>query len=277
MNDEQVVIDVDELVRQRMPRYYRYIPKLAISWLERIIHQRELNAILQRMCGLDGVAAADEALSYLGITTEVVGDEAVPGQGRFIFVSNHPLGGLDGLALISYLGKRYNGKIRFLVNDLLMAVKPLQSVFLPVNKYGRQSRGRAEEIEAQYQGDNQMATFPAGLCSRMDSSGKVHDLQWQKFVVTHAIRTHRHIVPMYFDGVNSRFFYRMARWRKRLGIKFNIEMILLPGEMFKSRGRKFRVYVGEPIPWTSLNAQRPFEEAQRVAAICYALKTTDTK
>lgn len=277
MNDEQVVIDVDELVRQRMPRYYRYIPKLAISWLERIIHQRELNAILQRMCGHDGVAAADEALSYLDITTEVVGDEAVPDQGRFIFVSNHPLGGLDGLALISYLGKRYNGKIRFLVNDLLMAVKPLQSVFLPVNKYGRQSRGRAEEIEAQYQGDNQMATFPAGLCSRMDSCGKVHDLQWQKFVVTHAIRTRRHIVPMYFDGANSRFFYRMARWRKRLGIKFNIEMILLPGEMLKSRGHNYRVYVGEPIPWTSLNAQRPFEEAQRVASICYALKPSDTK
>ncbi len=272
MNDEPMVIDVDALVRLRMPRYYRFIPRLATRCLERIIHQRELNDILERMCGHDGVGAADEALRYLGITTEVVGADAVPATGRFIFVSNHPLGGLDGLSLISYLGKRYNGNIRFLVNDLLMAVKPLQPVFLPVNKYGRQSRARAEEIEAQYMGDNQMATFPAGLCSRMDSSGNVHDLQWQKFVVTHAIRTHRHIVPMYFDGTNSRFFYRMAQWRKRLGIKFNAEMILLPGEMFKSSGKNFRIYMGQPIPWTSLDAHHPLDEAQRLAEICYALK-----
>lgn len=272
MNNEPMVIDVDALVKQRLPRHYRFIPRFVTRWLERIIHQRELNEMLQRMNGKDGVSAANEALSYLGITTTVVGEDAIPDEGRFIFVSNHPLGGLDGLSLISFLGKRYHGGIRFLVNDLLMAVKPLQPVFLPVNKYGRQSRERAEEIEAQYQGDNQMITFPAGLCSRMGKGGKIHDLQWQKFVVTQAIRTQRHIVPMFFEGENSRFFYRMARWRKRLGMKFNLEMILLPSEMFKSRGGDFRVFVGKPITWQSLDAKRPLEEAQRLADICYALK-----
>ena len=165
MNDEPLVIDVDELVRQRLPRYYRFIPRWLTRWLERIIHQRELNEILQRMCGKDGVGAAHEALDYLDITTEVKHADRIPTEGRFIFVSNHPLGGLDGLSLIAFLGGRYKGAIRFLVNDLLMAVKPLQPVFLPVNKYGRQSRGRAAEIEAEYQGQKQMITFPAGPVS----------------------------------------------------------------------------------------------------------------
>lgn len=265
-------IDVDALVRQRMPRQARFVPRFLTRWLERLIHQRELNEMLQLMQGKDGVEAAQVALDYFDVHTEVVGMEHVPAEGRYLFVSNHPLGGLDGLSLIAALGERYEGRIRFLVNDLLMAVKPLRSVFLPVNKFGRQTRERAAEIEAQYSGDGQMITFPAGLCSRMGSDGAIHDLQWQKFVVSHAISSQRHIVPMYFDGVNSRFFYRMARWRKRVGIKFNLEMLLLPGEMFKSRGSRYRVYVGEPIPWTRLDGSRPREEAQRLRDICYALR-----
>lgn len=272
MAEEQMVIDVDALVRQRMPRQARFVPRFLTRWLERLIHQCELNEVLQLMQGKDGVEAAQVALDYLDVHTEVVGMEHVPAEGRYLFVSNHPLGGLDGLSLIAALGKRYEGRIRFLVNDLLMAVKPLRPVFLPVNKFGRQTRERAAEIEAQYSGDGQMITFPAGLCSRMGSDGAIHDLQWQKFVVSHAISSQRHIVPMYFDGENSRFFYRMARWRKRMGIKFNLEMLLLPGEMFKSRGSRYRVYVGEPIPWTRLDGSRPREEAQRLCGICYALK-----
>lgn len=267
-----MVIDVDTLVRQRMPRHARFVPRLLTRWLERLIHQRELNEMLQLMQGKDGVEAAQVALDYLDVQTEMVGMDRLSADGRYLFVSNHPLGGLDGLSLIAALGKRYEGRIRFLVNDLLMAVKPLRPVFLPVNKFGRQTRERAAEIEAQYRGDGQMITFPAGLCSRMGKGGEIHDLQWQKFVVTHAISSQRDIVPMYFSGENSRLFYRVARWRKRLGIKFNLEMALLPGEMFKSRGSRYRVYVGEPIPWTRLDVARPREEAQRLADICYALR-----
>ncbi|MDO4510615.1 MAG: 1-acyl-sn-glycerol-3-phosphate acyltransferase [Bacteroidales bacterium] len=275
MNQEPMTIDIRATVKQRLPRHYRFIPGFAIRWVERLVHQRELNEILHRMHGKDAVSAAQEALDYLSITTEVVAPHGLPADGRFIFVSNHPLGGLDGLSLISVLGKHYGGAIRFLVNDLLMAVKPLQPVFLPVNKYGRQSRERAAEIEAQYQGDNQMITFPAGLCSRMGNDGEVHDLQWQKFVVTQAVRTQRHIVPIFFEGENSRLFYRMARLRKRLGMKFNLEMLLLPGEMFKSKGSRFRIVVGKPIAWQQLDAQHPLDEAQRLASTCYALKPTD--
>ena len=150
MNSEPMVIDVDALVKQRMPRHYRYIPRFVTRRLAKIIRERELNELLHLMAGKEPEDAAAAVLKRLQIGVNVLGEELIPSEGRFIFVSNHPLGGLDGLALIAWLGKRYHGNIRFIVNDLLMAVKPLRKVFLPVNKFGAQSRDSVSEIEAQY-------------------------------------------------------------------------------------------------------------------------------
>ena len=189
-----------------------------------------------------------------------------------MFVSNHPLGGLDGLALISLLGNRYNRQIKFLVNDLLMAVEPLRGVFLPVNKYGSQSRDAAAQIDEALQSDNQFITFPAGLCSRMQPDGSIADLPWQKAAVSHAVNYNRDIVPVYFDACNSRFFYRFAKWRKKLGIKFNIELIFLPKEMIKKSGCTLHAVIGKPIPWTSLDSSHPKQEAARLRDIVYNIK-----
>ena len=272
-----IQINLDEVLRTRTPRHYKYIPRWAVRKLERTIHQDELNQILVNMGTKTGVDAADSALHDLQVKTTLIGTENIPTEGRFIFVSNHPLGGLDGMALMSAIGHRYNGNIRFIVNDLLMAVKPLQPILLPVNKHGRQARQAAAMIEQEYQGDNQMITFPAGLCSRMGKKGVIHDLEWKKFIITQAIKSKRDIIPVFFDAHNSKFFYRMAKWRKRLGIKFNFEMIYLPGEMFKCKGSNFKVHFGSPIPWNSLDASRPAQEAQRICDIAYALKSTDNK
>ena len=272
-----IQINLDEVLRTRAPRHYKYIPRWAVRKLERTIHQDELNQILVNMGTKTGVDAADSALHDLQVKTTLIGTENIPTEGRFIFVSNHPLGGLDGMALMSAIGHRYNGNIRFIVNDLLMAVKPLQPILLPVNKHGRQARQAAAMIEQEYQGDNQMITFPAGLCSRMGKKGVIHDLEWKKFIITQAIKSKRDIIPVFFDAHNSKSFYRMAKWRKRLGIKFNFEMIYLPGEMFKCKGSNFKVHFGSPIPWNSLDASRPAQEAQRICDIAYALKSTDNK
>ena len=162
-----IQIDLNEVLHSRLPKHSRYIPKWAVRWLERTIHQDELNQILVNMGTKTGVEAADSALHDLQVQTTLHGTENIPDSGRFIFVSNHPLGGLDGMALMSAIGHRYDGNIRFIVNDLLMAVKPLQPILLPVNKHGRQARQNASLIEQEYQGNNQMITFPAGLCSRI--------------------------------------------------------------------------------------------------------------
>lgn len=272
METKPLRIDVDTVIRQRLPRHYRYIPRWVIRGVERIIKQDGLNKILSDIGDKKGVDAADVALADLNITLHTSGEENIPSNGRFIFASNHPLGGLDGMALISLIGHRYNGEIKFIVNDLLMAVKPFDNVFMPVNKYGRQSRQNATEIEAQYHSDRQMITFPAGLCSRQLKRGVIGDLEWQKFVVTHAVSSQRDVIPVYFDARNSKFFYRFAKLREWLGIKFNIEMIFLPREMFKSSGSTFNVYFGKPVRWQSLNTKDARGEASRLRQMVYKLK-----
>ncbi|MBR5169487.1 MAG: 1-acyl-sn-glycerol-3-phosphate acyltransferase [Muribaculaceae bacterium] len=276
MSNEPLKIDVDQVLRTRLSKHYRYIPRFAVRWLERIICQDELNNILEKMAGKNSVDAASTALEEMGITVKATGLEGLP-QGRFMFVSNHPLGGLDGLALISLLGNHYNRQIKFLVNDLLMAVEPLRGVFLPVNKYGSQSRVNAVNIEEALQSDNQFITFPAGLCSRMQPDGSIADLQWQKSAVVHAVNYQRDIVPVYFDAQNSKFFYRFAKWRKRLGIKFNIELVFLPKEMLKKRGSSLNLIIGEPISWNSLDASRPKQETARLRDIVYTMAPSPSK
>ena len=263
MSNQPIKIDVDSVLRERLPRHYKYIPRFAVRWLERTICQDRLNAILTKMAGRNSVDAATAALHEMDITVKASGMDRLP-DGRYMFVSNHPLGGLDGLALISLLGNHYDHKIKFLVNDLLMAVEPLRGVFLPVNKYGSQSRAAAADIEQALQGTGQFITFPAGLCSRMQPDGTIADLTWQKAAVVHAVNYQRDIVPIFFDAQNSRFFYRFAQWRKRLGIKFNIELIFLPKEMIKKCGSTLHVVIGAPIPWSSLDASRPKQEAARL-------------
>ena len=276
MSSEPMRIDVDKVLRERLPKHYRYIPRFAVRWLERTICQDRLNAILQQMAGKNSVDAATAALQEMDITIQATGLEELP-EGRYMFVSNHPLGGLDGLALISLLGNHYDRKIKFMVNDLLMAVEPLRGVFLPVNKYGRQSREAAADIEAALQSDNQFITFPAGLCSRMQPDGSIADLPWQKTAVVHAVNYQRDIVPVYFDARNSKFFYRFAKWRKKLGIKFNIELIFLPKEMIKQCGSTQRVIIGEPIPWQSLDTRAPKKQASNLRDIVYSMASSPSK
>ena len=266
-------IDVDNVLRERLPRHYKYIPRFVVHWLERTICQDKLNAILLKMAGKNSVDAATAALDEMDITVKATGLDRLP-DGRYMFVSNHPLGGLDGLALISLLGQRYDRKIKFLVNDLLMAVEPLRGVFLPVNKYGSQSRTAASQIEEALKSDNQFITFPAGLCSRMQPDGNIADLPWQKAAVVHAVNYQRDIVPIYFDAVNSRFFYRFAKWRKRLGIKFNIELVFLPKEMIKKCGSTLHAVIGEPIPWDSLDGAHPKQEAARLREVVIHMNPT---
>lgn len=257
METEVVKIDIRQAISSKMPRAARWIPGFVYRWLARLIRQDELNRVLADNRGLTGSAFAAGALRTLGVGIKVTGDDNIPDGGRYIFVSNHPLGGLDGIGLIAFLGKRYgDGHLRFLVNDVLMAVKPLGNVFLPVNKYGSQSRESMRAVDEAYSGDMQIGTFPAGLCSREGVDGKVRDLEWKKSFVVKSRETHRDVIPIYFSGLNSRFFYKFAKFRKKLGIKFNIELILLPGEMVKNRGAEFEIRVGKPIAWTEFTDGR---------------------
>lgn len=265
-------IDIKQVLRQKAPSAARKIPGFMVDYLIRTVHQDELNEILRRYHDKDGVAFMQELIGYFDLNLELVNEENIPAEGRYIFASNHPLGGLDGICLSAIIGGRFDGKIRYLVNDLLLYLSNLRSIFVPINKHGAQGKKNAELIEKAYASDNQIITFPAGLCSRKQN-GKIQDTEWKKSFIPKAVEYRRDIVPVFFEGRNSNFFYRLANMRKALGIKMNYEMIYLPDEMFKSKHKTYSIHFGKPIPWQTFDSSRkPAEWAEWVKEIVYNLK-----
>ena len=265
-------IDIKQVLRQKAPSVARKIPGFMVDYLIRTVHQDELNEILRRYHDKDGVAFMQELIGYFDLNLELVNEENIPAEGRYIFASNHPLGGLDGICLSAIIGGRFDGKIRYLVNDLLLYLSNLRSIFVPINKHGAQGKKNAELIEKAYASDNQIITFPAGLCSRKQN-GKIQDTEWKKSFIQKAVEYRRDIVPVFFEGRNSNFFYRLANMRKALGIKMNYEMIYLPDEMFKSKHKTYSIHFGKPIPWQTFDSSRkPAEWAEWVREIVYNLK-----
>lgn len=249
---QPIRIDVADVVRSKLGNRARLVPKFLINALARLICQDKLNALLESNFPRRGADFCEGVLDTLSVRLEVRGEENLPADRHVIVVSNHPLGGLDGLSMIQWLSRYYGCNVRFVVNDLLMAVEPLRECFIPVNKTGRQNRGHASAMDCALNGNDPVVVYPAGLCSRLGNNGDIADLRWQKMVVNKAIEYHRDIVPVYFDGCNSRSFYRAAKLRSRLGIKFNFEMLLLPREVFRSAGKTFTLTVGSPVAWQSL-------------------------
>jgi putative hemolysin len=195
---------------------------------------------------------------FANASVSVVNEELIPKEGRYIVVSNHPLGAIDGLALITLIGQ-YRSDIKFPVNDLLMILNQMHGIFTPINKHGRHSANAAKELHNIFESNDLVIYFPAGLCSRK-INGKIQDLEWKKTIIQKAKEYQRDIIPAYFDGRNSGRFYRIANWRKRLGIKFNIEMILLPDEMTKQKGKQFTITFGKPISHTTFDATKTNKE-----------------
>lgn len=274
--DKNLKIDIDSVLKSKAKKHYNKIPKFAINYLKRTVHQDDLNGIIERNKDVFGVDFMQNLIDKeFNLTLETTGLDKVPDEGRFVFVSNHPLGGLDGICLSAVLGQKYDGKIKYLVNDVLMYLKNLESIFVPVNKYGAQAKKSAIAINEAYASDNQVITFPAGLCSRK-TKGKIVDLDWMKSFVAKAIEFERDIIPVHFEAKNSNFFYNFANIRKSLGLKFNIELIYLPDEMFKNKNQTFHITFGEPIKWTSLDKSKSYNEwAETIKDIVYKLPQKD--
>lgn len=271
MSDQPMKLDLDQVLQSKAPNIYNKLPRFVINYLKRKIHVDELNEILSIYADKHGVDFMQAVVGYYNLNLEVKGLDNLPTDGRYIFVSNHPLGGLDGICLSAVVGARFDKKIKYIVNDVLYYIKNLQPIFLPVNKYGSQARDVAQITNQAFESDDQIITFPAGLCSRKEH-GKVYDLEWHKSFVQKATKYQRDVVPVYFEGQNSNFFYRFANIRKRLGIKFNIELLFLPDEMFKNKNATFTITVGSPIAYTTFdNSKTPYQWAAYVKEVAYGL------
>jgi putative hemolysin len=265
-------LDVEKVLFSKNHKLAKIIPRFFINYLKRIVHQDELNLFLENYDHLRDAEMVGAFLKNFEIKYKVYGLENIPRTGRYIFVSNHPLGGLDGIVFIYELSKHYPD-IKFPVNDILTNIENLSGIFLPVNKHGSQGRGAAKKIEDAYASDSQILYFPAGLCSRK-KNGVIEDLEWHKSFLTKAIQHNRDIVPAYFSGRNSGFFYNLANFRKLAGIKANIEMLYLPDEMFRQKGQEISLAFGKAIPRETFDKSRTLPEwAAWVKSETYKLKS----
>lgn len=267
-------IDIDKILASKMGNKVKFVPKFLVRWLKHIIHEDEVNRFLWESRDKSGTEWLTECVRYLDMDLRIEGLENLPDKNDgklYTFVSNHPLGGQDGVALGSIIGKHYDGNFRYLVNDLLLNLPGLAPVSIGINKTGKQSRDFPRMVEAGFQSNNHMLMFPAGLNSRK-INGVIHDLPWKKTFITKSVEYKRDVVPIYFSGRNSERFYRIANWQKKLGLKINIAMLFLVDEMYRNVHKSFTVKIGKPIPWQTFDKSKtPVEWAKFVEDKVYEL------
>lgn len=271
MENNEKLIDIRKVIGDKNPNLLKILPNFVINYIKNIVHEDEINAHIANNKDILGVQFVENTLFDLfGVKIHYQGLENLKKSERYIVAANHPMGGLDGLAIM-YVVSKINPNIKVPVNDLLLYIPNLKPIFLPVNKHGKQSSDAAIEIEEAYNSDAAIIYFPAGLASRK-INGKIMDLEWKKSFIQKARQYHRDIIPTYISGKNSNFFYNLANIRKKLAIKSNIEMFFLSNEMFKQKDKNIKIIFGEPISYNFFDKSKTDKEwAQYVKDIVYKL------
>jgi len=254
MTDKPIIgkkfIDIPKLIREKSPKLYKRLPNFLVRWLERIVHVDGFNHYIYEWRDEFGVDWAKRAIKDFHVDITVTGLENVPKTGNQMLVANHPLGGFDGIAMVATIGP-FRPDIKAPVNDILLKLPGMKHMLVPINKHAKDVES-LKLLTTAFASDDMLLFFPAGLVSRKQKEG-IRDLEWKHAFIAKAIEHKRDIVPAFIDAYNSKFFYNFAYWRKKLGIKANIEMIFLPGEVFKQQNSKIAIHFGKPIPYTTFD------------------------
>ena len=249
----EYLIDINKVLG---PKLQKKLPRFAVNFLKRRIHQDQINDIIMNADPYHGVGFFDEALKYVGITYRIRGEENLDPQKRYLFVCNHPLGGPEALIIGSVFKRLYGEGFKVPVNHILANLKPLNEFFVPVKVYSsRQSRELGDQIADMFRSDSQVLVFPAGLCARK-IKGKVTEMPWKKMFVTQARKYERDVVPMHISGFNSKRFFFFTKLSMFLKLKFNIGMLFLVDELFNKKGEEFVITIGKPLPYTTFDKSK---------------------
>lgn len=247
-------VDVEKVLKEKAYKLYRLLPRFAINWLKKKLHESDINRAMVDLKDYRELEFNRRALEIIGARVESINPQHIPPTGKITVVANHPLGGLDGMALIKAVGE-VRPDVHFFVNDILKNITNYGDVFVAVNKVGTVSTSSLRTMEDVFREGGAALIFPAGLVSRKQN-GLVRDLKWRKSFVTQSIDHKRIVVPVFIEGENSRFFYNFALWRKRLGIRANIEMLFLPDEMFSANKKDIRIHFGKPFSYQVFDSSR---------------------
>jgi 1-acyl-sn-glycerol-3-phosphate acyltransferase len=239
-------INVRRLIGGKNPKLLKWLPGFVLRYLERIVHQKEINQFI-----IDHPDAKNEhfckaVMTYFNVELDIRGIENIPKTGRVTLAMNHPLGGMDAMALVSGL-MNHRTDLKFIVNDLLLSLEGLRGMFVGVNKHGVNGASKHQQIDDLFSSGSAICIFPAGLVSRK-VDGKIRDLEWKKTFVLLSKKHDMPIVPIHINGELSKFFYRLSKIRSAVGIKANIEMLYLADEMFAQRNKKMIITIGKALP-----------------------------
>ncbi len=271
MQDIPKVIDIDKIFKDKSPKVYRWMPNFLLNYIKRVVHQDDMNQFLHTYKDAYNLDFVQAVITDFKINIRVQGLENIPAQGGAIVASNHPLGGLDSLVLMNTVAQK-RPDLKFLVNDILMGLYPLSGLFVPVNKHGTNSSDVRKAIDDMFSSEHMSLIFPAGMVSRKQN-GIIKDLDWKKTFIFLAKRHQRNVIPIYISGENSRFFYNLSNYRRKLGIKWNIEMFFLVDQLYQQRGKTIDIIIGEPILYTSFTKERRDQGwADMVREHIYALR-----
>lgn len=264
-------IDIRGTFAKKSPRLSKFIPGFVYNWIRKTVHEEEINAVMREAGEMSGPAFAEFCITKLGAKIGTTGLEYLPKNTGAIAASNHPLGGVDGMALVMVTSV-VRPDIKFIVNDLLMVFPNFKDVFIPVNKIGSSARDNLIRVEETYASNALILIFPAGLCSRK-INGEIRDLEWNRSFISRAIKYKKPVIPVYVSGKNTNRFYWLANFRKKLGIKANIEMFFLPDEMFKQKNKTIHITFGKPIPHSVFEKKYSLTEwAQFLRKFVYVLE-----
>ncbi|MCH2233869.1 MAG: 1-acyl-sn-glycerol-3-phosphate acyltransferase [Crocinitomicaceae bacterium] len=264
-------VDIEKLIEEKNPKLAKWLPGFVVRYLKRTIHEDETNAFMEKTQDYDTYEFVAEIIDYLNIKVNIQGLENIPEKDGAILVANHPLGGMDAISILHEI-KHIRTDVKFIVNDLLLHLRNLKSIFVGVNKHGTNSKDSLRAVDELFATNNLVFLFPAGLVSRRNK-GEIKDLEWKKTFVSRAKKYEKNVIPVYIEGSLGNFFYRLSNFRSRVGIKANIEMLYLVDELYKQRNKTIDIIIGEPIPASTYDkTKRDIEWAAWTKEKVYALK-----
>ena len=265
-------IDIEKVIGDKNPKLLKWLPKFLLNYIKKITHEEDVNDAMYRFRDKKGKDFCTAVVEDFNITVKTVGLENIPKEGGCLFASNHPLGGLDALAIVHAIYD-IRPDMKFIVNDVLLNIENLKMMFQGVNKHGKTAKESLKAVMELFASDQAIFIFPAGLVSRKQN-GVIKDLEWKKTFISQAKRHKKTVIPVFVEGNLSNFFYRLSNFRTKLGIKANIEMMYLADEMYKKRNSTITVIFGKPIaPEIFDKSKSDLEWANWVKEKAYQLKS----
>ena len=246
-------IDLHKIIKGKNPKLYKRLPNFVIRIMERITHLDEWNKYIYEWRDDFGLDWANKAIAVFKINVVVTGFENLPESGNQMVVANHPLGGFDGIAMMHVLGRK-RPDVKAPVNDILLNLPGLEPVLVPIDKHGRNVEN-IEKLNNAFSSDDLLLFFPAGMVSRKQKGG-IKDLEWKHTFIKRALKYKRDVIPVYIKASNTKTFYNVGWLRKKLGIKMNLEMVMLPGEVPKQYGKTIEIHFGKLIPYQTFDKSK---------------------